>query len=588
MHLEELRALMKRLGVDATIIPGTDPHHSEYVSDHWKLREWLTGFDGSNGTAAVTLHDAGLWTDSRYFLQAEEQLEGSGFRLMKQDTEGVPTVEQWLKEQLSDDATVAIDGDLFSIIQANRLEVFCGEQGWLLATDFHPADHLWHDRPPRPAAPVEAYGEEYAGESVDSKVERVMKAVEKQGADAIFIASLDEIAWLYNIRGRDIERTPVAIAYAYLADGYREIFLDEDKLTPEVKAHLKANKIRVRDYDDTARFLERRSQGDTVMLDPYTVSDTMGQAMLCGKLYATSPIIAMKAVKNDTQIAGLRRAMEDDGVALTRLLKWVDDSARNGLPFNEVDIQTKAIELRAAVSDDYRDESFDLIAGYKEHGAIVHYTATPESAADISADGLLLIDTGGQYLHGTTDVTRTVTLGNVTPAERHDYTLVLKGHLALQSARFPAGTRGDQLDALARMPLWKEGLSFGHGTGHGIGHYLCCHEGPQSIRTQYNDTALVPGMATSDEPGLYRTGQYGIRIENILLTVDDRETDFGHFLRFEPLTLLPYDRRLIDTAMLTDDERRQVDEYHNMVLQRLSPRLEPDERQWLADACRPL
>lgn len=580
---------MSRFGADAVIIPGTDPHHSEYMADHWKFREWLTGFTGSNGTAVVTQTKALLWTDSRYFLQAELELAGSGIELMKENVAGELTIEEWLAANLHDEDTVAIDGRLFSIVDANRLEVFCGEHGFLLAPEFYVADRLWTDRPPRPMTTVEVHDEELAGETVESKIARVKELIEDQGADSMLVASLDDIAWLFNLRGADVARTPVTIAFAYLGERSNDIFIDEQKLSPEAKAHLKRYHVGVRDYDDIIRFLERRNEGDVILLDPNSVSDSLGQALMCGKVYAASPIAKLKSIKNEAQIAGFRRAHESDGVALARLIRRLKSGVASGETLTEVDVQTLAIELRRQADADYRDESFDLIAGYADHGAIVHYTATPESAYTLKPEGLLLIDTGGQYLCGTTDVTRTIALGTTTAEQRRDYTLVLKGHLALQGAQFPRGTRGDQLDALARLPLWKEGVNFGHGTGHGVGHYLSVHEGPQSIRMDHNPTTLKPGMVTSDEPGIYRTGKHGIRIENLLLTVpSDIDSEFGEFLHFEPLTLVPYERELIDTAMLTDEERRQIDLYHRMVLDRLSPRLDGDDLAWLTEACRPL
>lgn len=580
---------MSRLGADAVIIPGTDPHHSEYMADHWKFREWLTGFTGSNGTAVVTQTKALLWTDSRYFLQAELELAGSGIELMKENVAGEPTIEEWLAANLHDEDTVAIDGRLFSIVDANRLEVFCGEHGFLLAPEFYVADRLWTDRPPRPMTTVEVHDEELAGETVESKIARVKELIEDQGADSMLVASLDDIAWLFNLRGADVARTPVTIAFAYLGERSNDIFIDEQKLSPEAKAHLKRYHVGVRDYDDIIRFLERRNDGDVILLDPNSVSDSLGQALMCGKVYAASPIAKLKSIKNEAQIAGFRRAHESDGVALARLIRRLKSGVASGETLTEVDVQTLAIELRRQADADYRDESFDLIAGYADHGAIVHYTATPESAYTLKPEGLLLIDTGGQYLCGTTDVTRTIALGTTTAEQRRDYTLVLKGHLALQGAQFPRGTRGDQLDALARLPLWKEGMNFGHGTGHGVGHYLSVHEGPQSIRMDHNPTTLKPGMVTSDEPGIYRAGKHGIRVENLLLTVaSDIDSEFGEFLHFEPLTLVPYERELIDVAMLTDEERRQIDLYHRMVLDRLSPRLDGDDLAWLTEACRPL
>lgn len=587
-HLETLRQAMSRVNVDAVIIPGTDPHQSEYPAEYWKFRDWITGFTGSNGTAVVTQEKAGLWTDSRYFLQAEQQLEGSGVTLFKENVPGEPTITEWLAQVLPEDAVLALDGRLFSVVDVSQYERFCGENGFMLATDFCPADNIWPDRPPRPAGQAYVHSEEFAGEDVESKIERVLDAVRQAGAESIIITALDEIAWTFNLRGTDVPFTPVVIAYAYLSERERCIFIDEDKVTDEVRRHLKAVNVRVRDYDDVVRFLERRSEHEVVLVDPNRVSDTLANAMPSQKIYAHSPIAAIKAVKNEVQIAGFRSAMERDGAALVRTFMWLERAVNNGERVNEMDVWERAKTERAQ-SDLYRGDSFAMIAGYKEHGAIVHYQADEESASTLAPDGLLLVDTGAQYLDGTTDITRTITLGNVAEQERHDYTLVLRGHLALARAQFPVGTRGVQLDALARMPLWQEGMAFWHGTGHGVGHFLGCHEGPHSIRTDLNATALQPGMVTSDEPGVYKIGQYGIRIENLLLCVEGvRTDDFGDFLRFETLTLFPYDRRLIDKAMLTVGEIDQINAYHRMVVERLAPHLSADEQAWLSDKCREL
>jgi len=581
-RLEALRELMQRLNVSAVIIPGTDPHHSEYPATHWKFREWLTGFTGSNGTAVVTPTEAALWTDSRYFLQAEEQLEGTGIEMVKENVEGEPSINEWILQHTGDDAIVAIDGRLFTAAEANQLERFCGENGLMLATEFYPQDKIWDDRPERPDGPAMVHALEYAGEDVDSKIERTLDVIEEQGAESMLITALDDIAWLFNIRGNDVAFTPVVIAFAYISRRERDIFIDPAKVTDEVKQHLRKYDVHIREYDDIQRFLERRSEHEVVLIDPNRVSDTLANAMPCQRVYALSPITALKAIKNEVQIAGVRNAMERDGAALVRLMRWVEEEAPKGT-INEVDVWTRGKAERAK-SELYREDSFAMIAGYKEHGAIVHYEATDESASTLHGDGLLLVDSGAQYLDGTTDITRTITLGNPTPQEIHDYTLVLKGHLALAGARFPVGTCGVQLDALARMPLWLEGMTYGHGTGHGVGHFLGCHEGPQSIRTDLNPNALRPGMITSDEPGLYRTGQYGIRIENLLLTVEGTKSDeFGQFLAFEPLTLFPYDLRLIDKTMLTATEVAQINAYHAMVRERITPLLTPDEAAWLAE-----
>ena len=577
---------MRRLNVDAVIVPGTDPHHSEYVNDHWKFRDWLTGFTGSNGTAVVTADEALLWTDSRYFLQAEQQLADGGFALMRENgDEADPSREQWLVEHLDEDAVIAIDGRLFTVMEASRLERFCGENGFMLATEFNMADRVWTDRPPMPDVPAYVHDEALAGEAAASKMERVLDSVHNLGADAIFISALDEIAWLFNLRGGDVEYTPVVTAYAFVSDKDRSLFIDKGKVTADVERHLKQCDVRVRDYDDVVRFLERRSEHDTVLLDPNSVSDTLAAAMPCQKVYSTSPVAALKAIKNSVQIEGFRKAMEHDGAAMVRLLKWVEENAPSGT-ITELDVDTHGQQERTRC-DDYRGDSFAMIAGYKEHGAIVHYEADENSASTLHGEGLLLIDSGGQYLTGTTDLTRTITLGNPTPEEMHDYTLVLKGHLALARAQWPAGLCGVNLDVLARLPLWQEGMTYWHGTGHGVGHFLGCHEGPHSIRTEQNPVQLQPGMITSDEPGLYKAGRYGIRTENLLLVVPACENEeFGRFFKFETLTLCPYDLRLVDRTMLTAEEVKQINAYHAEVRNRLNPYLSPDEAQWLAERTR--
>lgn len=580
--MEALREAMRNVNVDAVIVPGTDPHHSEYINDCWKLRDWLTGFTGSNGTAVITLDDARLWTDSRYFLQAEQQLADSGVTLMRENGDNPdPTIEEWLTQNLEDDALVAIDGRLFTVMEANRLERFCGENGFMLVTEFYVDDKVWTDRPAMPAGEAYVHDEQLAGESAQSKLQRVLDAVEQMDADAIFVSALDEIAWLFNLRGSDVEFTPVVTAYAYIAENDRSLFIDKNKVTDEVARHLKACDVRVRDYDNVVRFLERRSEHETVVIDPNSVSDTLANAMPCQKIYTQSPVTAMKAVKNEAQIAGIRRAMEHDGAAMVRLLKWVEETAPSGT-INELDVWERGKQERARCAD-YRGDSFAMIAGYKEHGAIVHYEADEQSASTLHGEGLLLIDSGGQYLNGTTDITRTITLGHPTPDEIHDYTLVLKGHLALSRAQFPDGVCGVNLDVLARLPLWQEGMTYWHGTGHGVGHFLGCHEGPHSIRTEQNPTVLCPGMIMSNEPGLYKAGRYGIRTENLILVVDASVSEeFGRFFKFETLTLCPYDLRLVDRNMLTAEEIGQINDYHRMVRERLNPLLTPEEQQWLA------
>ncbi len=583
-HLEALRDLMRSKHIDAVIIPGTDPHQSEYPSEHWKFRDYVSGFTGSNGTAVVTLDDAGLWTDSRYFLQAAEQLEGSGFTLRKENIPGEPTVLEWLGEVLDEDAVVGVDGRLFSLIEANRIEMFCAQNGFMFAPDFRAAEAIWTDRPARPMNPAFVHDEALAGEDVDSKISRVVDALDAADADGLLITALDEIAWLLNLRGSDVDYTPVVIAFAYVSEDERVLFIDSEKVTSEVKDHLKKYRVKIKDYDDIEKFLGKISSTATVMVDPNRVSDALGQAMICNKTYMASPVIALKGVKNECQIAGFRQAMLYDGAAMVRMMMWLEQNVANGI--TEMDVDRRLQQERAAYASN-RGDSFHMIAGYKDHGAIVHYEATDESAYTLAPEGLLLIDTGGQYLEGTTDITRTISLGNPTAAEKHDYTLILKGHLALARAVFPKGTMGVQLDVLARGPLWNEGMTYLHGTGHGVGHFLGCHEGPQSIRMEANPTPLELGMVTSNEPGIYKTGEYGIRTENLLLCVPAcSNEEWGEFYKFESLTLFPYDTTLMDMDMLSREEVKQINDYHAMVCERLRPLLSADEAQWLEQKCK--
>ena len=583
-HLEALRDLMRSKHIDAVIIPGTDPHQSEYPSEHWKFRDYVSGFTGSNGTAVVTLDDAGLWTDSRYFLQAAEQLEGSGFTLHKENIPGEPTVLEWLGEVLDEDAVVGVDGRLFSLIEANRIEMFCAQNGFMFAPDFRAAEAIWTDRPARPMNPAFVHDEALAGEDVDSKISRVVDALDAADADGLLITALDEIAWLLNLRGSDVDYTPVVIAFAYVSEDERVLFIDSEKVTSEVKDHLKKYGVKIKDYDDIEKFLGKISSTATVMVDPNRVSDALGQAMICNKTYMASPVIALKGVKNECQIAGFRQAMLYDGAAMVRMMMWLEQNVANGI--TEMDVDRRLQQERATYASN-RGDSFHMIAGYKDHGAIVHYEATDESAYTLAPEGLLLIDTGGQYLEGTTDITRTISLGNPTAAEKHDYTLILKGHLALARAVFPKGTMGVQLDVLARGPLWNEGMTYLHGTGHGVGHFLGCHEGPQSIRMEANPTPLELGMVTSNEPGIYKTGEYGIRTENLHLCVPAcSNEEWGEFYKFESLTLFPYDTTLMDMDMLSREEVKQINDYHAMVCERLRPLLSADETQWLEQKCK--
>ncbi len=586
-HLEALREKMRKYKVDAVIIPGTDPHQSEYVTAHWKLRDWVTGFTGSNGTAVVTLNEAGLWTDSRYYLQAGIELEGTGVDMYKEDGASDMTVNEWIAAHLREGGVLAVNGLLFSMSQTANLEAFCGENGFRFATDFDPFPAIYTDRPELPLDPIFIHEEKYSGESTESKNNRVMEAAEKRGADSVLLSALDEVAWTFNIRCNDIEFNPVAIAYGYVSRKGCALFVDMRKMTDEVKNELAQSNVQVLPYDGLEHFLGKL-KNETVLLDPNKTSDTVSRWMPdCVFVYAQSPVANLKAQKNDVQIAGVRKAMERDGLALTKLYMWLEKEVPKG-GVKETGVAEKMIQFRAE-SPLYRSESFGMIAGYKDHGAIVHYEATEESAYELASEGLLLCDTGAQYLDGTTDITRTVALGTPTEEERHDYTLVLKGHVTLASAIFPAGTRGSQLDALARQFLWKECLTFWHGTGHGVGHFLNVHEGPQNIRLNENPATIKPGMITSDEPGVYKAGNHGIRIENLILAKEYAHSDeFGDFMCFEPVTLFPYDAKLIDLDMLSDAELAWINNYHKEVRERLTPYLNEEQQAWMNEKTKEL
>ena len=586
-NLEKVREEMDRVGVDAVIIPGTDPHHSEYISGHWKVRDWVSGFTGSNGTAVVLQHDAGLWTDSRYFLQAGIQLAESGFSLHKERIPGEATITEWIAQELPDGGVIGIDGRLFSVMEVNAIENFCAQNGMQLVTDFDIADRVWDERPERPQAPIKIMAEEFAGESAESKLQRTMERVEAAGADALFVPSLDDIAWVLNLRGNDVLRTPVFISFLYLSEKENVLFVDSAKVSGEVADYLKKIGVKVKEYDDVREYLTDLKPHTSVMVDANTMSDTLAYAIPGEKIYQASPIAALKGCKNEVELNGFRACHVRDGVALVRTFKWIEETLGKQ-EISECDVADHAIEERGKM-ERYADESFDMIAGYKSNGAIVHYTPQRGEDATLAADGLLLVDTGGQYLDGTTDITRTVSLGNPTPAEIHDYTLVLKGTLALSRAIFPAGTRGTQLDVLARQFMWKEGVNYLHGTGHGVGHFLSVHEGPHSIRMNENPVTLKLGMVTSDEPGIYRAGEYGIRVENLLATVPAMESEeYGEFMKFETLTMFPYDLKLIDRTMLQAEEVAQINEYHALVRSKLNPYLSADEQAWLAEKTKEL
>lgn len=586
-RLEALRAMMTQAGIDAVIIPQTDPHQSEYIASHWQVRRWLSGFTGSAGSLVVTAAKALLWTDSRYFIQAADQLNGTPIELMKEGLPLTPDILDYLTANLVAGSTVGIDGLLFSATSCDKMADTLSRAGLKLRCDFDPIDALWLDRPPLPQAEVLIHDVKYAGVSASSKIESILAKAATEGANAVLISALDEIAWTLNIRSRDVNCNPVATAYLYLAPDGSYLFIDKAKIAPEVAKYLADNGVSVKDYGEITSFTAQLPPTAKVLIDPAKTSITLANSLGAKAIKGTVPVAMMKACKNEVQISGTRAAMERDGVAMVRALITIEQAMASGTRLTEMSIADLLTDLRSK-QDLYFDNSFETIAGFRAHGAIVHYEATPATDVVLEPDGLLLIDSGAQYLDGTTDITRTITLGNPTPQQRHDFTLVMKGHIALGSMIFPQGTTGHQLDAIARQYLWKEGLTYLHGTGHGVGHFLNVHEGPQSIRLNHVPTPLTPGMITSNEPGLYREGIHGIRCENLVLTVNAMTTEFGQFYRFETLTLCPFDLRLFDTSIMTDDEIAWLNDYHAQVRQRLSPLLTDEERKWLETNTQPL
>lgn len=585
-RIEALRDVMRREGIDAFIFPSTDPHNGEYVPAHWEGRKWISGFNGSAGTAVVTMTDAALWTDSRYFIAAEEQLRGTGFRLMKERVEGTPSITRWLGMKLAtvQSPTVGVDGTVNSASSvASLITELRAEGGITVRTNFDPLALIWTDRPPVPQDKVSIHPLEYAGEPCHEKMARIRQQLKSMHAYGMLVSALDDIAWTLNLRGTDVHCNPVFVSYLLIDTKSATLFVDRAKLTPEVEAYLEAEGVAVAGYADVRRGLERYGEYNILMDDNETCY-TLFNIPQCQKVVAPSPIPAMKAVKNPTEIEGFRRAMLRDGVALVKFMRWLRPAVEAGGQ-TEMSVDAKLTALRTA-QELYRGLSFDTIAAYREHGAIVHYEATPETDAELRPEGLILIDSGAQYLDGTTDITRTVALGPVTDEERLVYTLVLKGHIQLELCKFPRGASGTQLDALARKDMWAYGYNYLHGTGHGVGSYLNVHEGPHQIRMEYKPAPLVEGMTVTDEPGIYLPGRFGVRTENTLLVVPYRETGFGRFLQFEPLTLCPIDTAPVITDMLTGDEKAWLNAYHRTVFDRIAPLLDDEaDRQWLANAC---
>lgn len=580
---------MKREHLSAFIFPSTDAHQSEYVADHWRGREWISGFNGSAGTAVVTMKSAALWTDSRYFLAAEEQLEDTEYQLMRLKMEGTPTIAEWLGKELQDvlSPEVGLDGMVNSYNYVKDLSYSLRKLGGItLRTNLDPLEQIWENRPSLPANPVEIQPLEYAGETLASKVVRIRKSLRELHADGMLVSALDDIAWALNLRGTDVHCNPVFVSYLLIESDKVSLFVDDNKLSPEVKQYLQDNQVSLYNYNKVEKCLESYSEYN-ILLDGDETSYYLWKTVKCQEIVAAgSPIPAMKAVKNKAEIEGYRSAMLKDGVAMVKFLKWLKPAVEAGGQ-TEISIDEKLTSLRAEQKL-FRDISFDTIAGYAQHGAIVHYEATPETDVVLKPEGLILIDSGAQYQDGTTDITRTIALGAVSAEMKHIYTLVLKAHIQLELVKFPDGASGTQLDAVGRECMWREGYNFLHGTGHGVGSYLCVHEGPHQIRMEWMPTPLRAGMTLTDEPGLYLAGKFGVRIENTVLISDYMSTEFGKFLQIEPLTLCPIDTTPIDVDMLLPEEIDWLNAYHHSVYEKLSPFLDEEEKIWLENATKPI
>ena len=588
-RLDDLREVMRREKLAAFIFPSTDAHQSEYVASHWQGREWISGFDGSAGTAVVTLDRAALWTDSRYFLAAEQQLQGTEYQLMKLRVEGTPTIGQWLIEQLADveSPEVGLDGMVNSFHDTQALvDELRKAAGITVRTNFDPLEVIWKDRPSIPVNPVEIQPLEFAGESFQSKLSRIRTALRELHADGMLVSALDDIAWTLNLRGSDVHCVPVFVSYLLIASDKVSLFVDEEKLTPAVRDYLVGNGVSLCKYNKVEEGLRNYSEYN-ILLDGDETSYRLWKTVKCREIVSfTSPIPAMKAIKNQSEIAGFRSAMLRDGVAMVKFLRWLKPAVEQGGQ-TEMSINEKLTSLRAE-QEYFRGLSFDTIVGYQEHGAIVHYEATPQTDAVLRPEGLILIDSGAQYQDGTTDITRTIALGPVSERIKYIYTLVLKAHIQMELVKFPDGASGTQLDAVGRACLWRAGLNYLHGTGHGVGSYLSVHEGPHQIRMEWKPTPLRSGMTVTDEPGIYLAGEFGVRIENTLLVKDYMQTEMGKFLQMESLTLCPIDTAPIDVLLLTEEEKNWLNVYHQLVFEKLSPWLDEEDKNWLREATKSL
>ena len=588
-RVERLRSWMKENGISAFVFPSSDPHNSEYVAEHWKSREWISGFSGSAGTAVVTLEHAALWTDSRYFIAAEKELKGTDFQLIKLRVEGTPSVSEWLVRELSNyqKAVVGVDGNVNSFTEVSSMERELASKGNItVRTDADPMAELWTDRPVIPDNKVSLHPLEYSGESTSSKISRIRKQLADSGADGLLVTALDEIAWVLNLRGSDVHCNPVFVSYLLISPEKVVLYINNVKLLAEVKDYLTSEQIAVDAYEAVVDGL-RSYEGKSLLVDMSSTNYSLATAVPTEKLCeGVSPIASMKAIKNEAEQEGFRVAMLRDGVAVVKFLAWLKPAVEAGGQ-TEISLDERLTALRAE-QPKFKGISFDTIVGYEAHGAIVHYEATPETDIPIEPHGLVLIDSGAQYLDGTTDITRTIALGEITEEQRRVYTLVLKGHIQLDMCRFPAGACGSQLDAIARVPMWREGYNYMHGTGHGVGSYLNVHEGPHQIRMEWRPAPLQAGMTVTNEPGIYLEGKFGVRIENTLLIVPAETTPFGDFLKFETLTLAPIDTTPIVFEMLSEEEREWLNNYHHRVYESLKPYLTAVEQEWLRKATLPI
>jgi Xaa-Pro aminopeptidase len=592
-RIAALRDTMALHGIAACLVPTADPHLSEYLPAHWQAREWLSGFDGSAGTLLVTASEAGLWTDSRYFSQAEQQLAGTGIGLMKQRVAHAPEHLTWLQHHLHQGDVIAVAGDSISVGTQRQIEHQLGNAGIKLRVELDLPATIWPERPALPKAPVTEHPLSYAGMGRGEKFDKLRHALRKQHATHHLVSSLDDIAWLTNLRGSDVECNPVFLAHLLVeTDGASMLFIDRSKLSDSLVAALAEDGIRIADYATLGDALGELGANDALLFDPGRVVSAILQAVKphVKHIEGANPSTIFKASKSKSELDHIREVMRRDGAALVRAFRRLEERLTAGMTQTELDVDTLLREERSA-QPNFVGESFATIAGYMENGALPHYRATPEAHNTLQRHGLLLIDSGGQYLGGTTDITRVLALGPTTSEQRRDATLVMKGMIALSRARFPKGASGPQLDALARAPLWAAGMDYGHGTGHGVGYFLNVHEGPQGIRPPVAGGALVPlepGMISSIEPGLYKPARHGIRHENLAVVVEADQTEFGEFYAFETLTLCPFDRRALEASLLNPDERAWLDDYHASVRAALSPLLEDADLAWLEKHCAPL